>query len=316
MSSFNQTIDNHQNFILTGISGMPEKDFWMALPLCLLYSTTLLGNIIILIVIKVEQSLHEPMYYFLAMLAATDLSLSLSSMPTMISVHWFNWRSVTFDACIAQMFFIHMFGGVESGVLVAMAFDRFVAIRFPLYYVTILTHGVIRNIGAAVLLRSVAAVLPVPFLIKRLPFCQSNILSHAYCLHQDAMKLACADTRVNSIYGLLAVIFIIVLDALILLVSYILILQAVLSIASQKERLKALNTCLSHICAVLLFYVPLIGMTLIHRFGKHLSPVVHTFMANIYLLLPPVLNPVVYSVRTKQIRRWIVQIFCRDRIGP
>ncbi|ELK19664.1 Putative olfactory receptor 51H1 [Pteropus alecto] len=250
------------------------------------------------------------------MLAATDLSLSLSSMPTMISVHWFNWRSVILDACITQMFFIHTFGGVESGVLVAMAFDRFVAIRFPLYYATILTHGVIRNIGAAVLLRSVAAVLPVPFLIKRLPFCHSNILSHAYCLHQDAMKLACADTRVNSIYGLLAVIFIIVLDALILLVSYILILQAVLSIASQEERLKALNTCLSHICAVLLFYVPLIGMTLIHRFGKHLSPIVHTLMANIYLLLPPVLNPVVYSVRTKQIRRRIVRIFCKDRIGP
>ncbi|XP_011379443.1 olfactory receptor 51H1-like [Pteropus vampyrus] len=316
MSPFNQTIDNHQNFILTGIPGMPEKDFWMALPLCLLYSTTLLGNIIILVVIKVEQSLHEPMYYFLAMLAATDLSLSLSSMPTMISVHWFNWRSVILDACITQMFFIHTFGGVESGVLVAMAFDRFVAIRFPLYYATILTHGVIRNIGAAVLLRSVAAVLPVPYLIKRLPFCRSNILSHAYCLHQDAMKLACADTRVNSIYGLLAVIFIIVLDALILLVSYILILQAVLSIASQEERLKALNTCLSHICAVLLFYVPLIGMTLIHRFGKHLSPIVHTLMANIYLLLPPVLNPVVYSVRTKQIRRRIVRIFCKDRIGP
>ncbi|XP_024428367.2 olfactory receptor 51H1 [Desmodus rotundus] len=316
MSPFNRTTDNQQTFTLTGVPGMPEKDFWLALPLCLLYSTTVLGNVIILIAIKVEQSLHEPMYYFLAMLAATDLSLSLSSMPTMISVHWFSWYSVTFDACITQMFFIHTFGGVESGVLVAMAFDRFVAIRFPLHYATILTHGVIGSIGAAVLLRSVVAVLPVPFLIKRLPFCHSNILSHAYCLHQDAMRLACADTRVNSIYGLLAVIFIIVLDALVLLVSYILILQAVLGIASQEERFKALNTCLSHICAVLLFYVPLIGMTLIHRFGKHLSPVVHTLMANIYLLLPPVLNPVVYSVRTKQMRQRIVRMFCGGRIAP
>ncbi|XP_026374125.3 olfactory receptor 51H1-like [Ursus arctos] len=316
MLPFNQTTDSHQTFTLTGIPGMPEKDLWMALPLCLLYSTTFLGNVIILVVIKVERSLHEPMYYFLAMLAATDLSLSLSSMPTMISVHWFNWRSITLDACITQMFFIHTFGGVESGVLVAMAFDRFVAIRFPLHYATILTHGVIGKIGAIVLLRSVGAVLPVPFLIKRLPFCHSSILSHAYCLHQDAMRLACADTRVNSIYGLLAVIFIIVLDALILLISYFLILQAVLGIASREQRLKALNTCFSHVCAVLLFYVPLIGMTLIHRFGKHLSPIVHTLMANVYLLLPPVLNPVVYSVRTKQIRQRIVRVFCGDRIGP
>uniref|UniRef100_A0A8D0LJ76 Olfactory receptor n=1 Tax=Sus scrofa TaxID=9823 RepID=A0A8D0LJ76_PIG len=315
MSPFNQTTGNHQTFTLTGIPGMPEKDFWLALPLCLLYSFTFLGNVTILVVIKVERSLREPMYYFLAMLAATDLSLSWSSMPTMVSVHLFNWRSVALDACITQMFFIHAFGGVESGVLVAMAFDRFVAIRFPLHYATILTHGAITKIGAAVLLRSVGLVLPVPFLIKRLPFCHSNILSHAYCLHQDAMRLACADTSINSIYGLLAVIFAIVLDALILLVSYFLILQAVLGIASSEERLKALNTCLSHICAVLLFYVPLIGMTLSHRFGKHLSPVVHTAMANIYLLLPPVLNPVVYSVRTKQIRQRIVLVFRRGRVG-
>ncbi|XP_049636541.1 olfactory receptor 51H1-like [Suncus etruscus] len=315
MSPANQTSHNHHNFILTGLPGMPEKDFLMAFPLFLLYGTTLLGNITILVIIKIEQSLHEPMYYFLAMLAATDLSLSLSSMPTMISVHWFNRRTVTFDACITQMFFIHTFGGVESGVLVAMAFDRFVAICFPLHYATILTHGVIGKIGIAVLLRSVCAVLPVPFLIKRLPFCHSNVLSHAYCLHQDAMRLACADTRINSIYGLLAVIFIIVFDALILLLSYFLILRAVLGIASQEERFKALNTCLSHIFAVMLFYVPLIGMTLIHRFGKHLSPIVHSIMANVYLLLPPVLNPIVYSIRTKQIKKRIVQIFCRSKIG-
>ncbi|XP_007533521.2 olfactory receptor 51H1-like [Erinaceus europaeus] len=314
MPSLNQTSNNH--FTLTGIPGMPEKDFWMALPLCLLYSTTFLGNITILYVIKAGQSLHEPMYYFLAMLAVADLSLSLSSMPTMISVHWFNWRSVPLDVCITQMFFIHTFGGVESGVLVAMAFDRFVAIRFPLRYATILSHGVICKIGVAVLLRSVAAVLPVPFLIKRLLFCHSSVLSYAYCLHQDVMRLACADAHVNSIYGLLAVIFSIVLDALVLLVSYILIFQVVLSIASQAERLKAVSTCFSPICAVLLFYAPLMGMTLSHHFGKHLSPAVHMLMANIYLLLPPVLNPVVYSVRTKQIRLRISRIICRGRIGP
>lgn len=183
-------------------------------------------------------------------------------------------------------------------------------------YATFLSHGVIGKIGAIVLLRSVGAVFPVPFLIKRLPFCHSNILSHAYCLHQDVIRLACTDTRGNSIYGLLAVIFIIVLDALILSISYFLILQAVLGIASQEQRLRALSTCFSHICAVLFFYVPLIGMTLIHRFGKHLSPIVHTLMANVYLLLPPVLNPIVYIVRTKQIWQQIVRVFCGDRIGP
>ncbi|KAB0350553.1 hypothetical protein FD754_015410 [Muntiacus muntjak] len=315
MLSFNQTINNRQNFILTGIPGMPEKDFWLALSLCLLYSFTFLGNVTILAVIKVEQHLHEPMYYFLATLLATDLSLSLSSMPTMISVHWLSWCSVTLDVCVTQVFFIHTLGGVESGVLAAMAFDCFMVICFPLHYDTIITHGFIGRIGAAVLLQSVGTVRPVPSLIKRLPFCHSNTLSHAYCLHQDAMRLACADTRVNSIYGLLAVIFIIVLDALILLASYFLIFQAVLGIASWEERLKALSTCLSHICAMLLFYVPLTGMTGSHCVGRHLSPVVHTVMAGTYLPPPSVLSLTVYSVRTKQICQWIVQVFPGGRVG-
>lgn len=285
----------------------------MAFPLGFLYILTLLGNATILAVIKVDHSLHEPMYYFLSILAVTDVSLSMSTLPSMLSIFWFNALEISFNACITQMFFIHGFGVVESGVLVSMAFDRFVAIREPLHYASILTHSIIGKIGIAVLTRAVCVVFPVPFLIKRLPFCRSNVLSHSYCLHQDAMRLACASTRINSLYGLIIVIFTLGLDALIILFSYVLILKTVLGIASRAERLKALNTCLSHICAVLLFYVPLIGITMIHRFGKHLSPVVHMFMANIYLLLPPVLNPIVYSVKTKQIRRRIVHVFQRRK---
>lgn len=313
MMNSNASHANHHSFILTGIPGMPDKNPWMAFPLGFLYTLTLLGNGTILAVIKVDESLHESMYYFLCILALTDVSLSMSTLPSVLSIFWFNAPEIPFNACITQMFFIHGFGVVESGVLVSMAFDRFVAIRDPLRYASILTHTIIGKIGIAVLTRAVCVVFPVPFLIKRLPFCRSNILSHSYCLHQDAMRLACASTRINSLYGLIIVIFTLGLDALIILFSYVLILKTVLGIASRAERLKALNTCLSHICAVLLFYVPLIGVTMIHRFGKHLSPVVHMLMANIYLLLPPVLNPLVYSAKTKQIRRRIIHVFQRRK---
>ncbi|XP_028637242.1 olfactory receptor 51H1-like [Grammomys surdaster] len=309
MVNLNGSHTSRPVFILTGIPGMPDKNPWMAFPLGFLYTLTLLGNGTILTVVKVEQSLHEPMYYFLCILALTDVCLSMSTLPSMLGIFWFNAPEIPFDACVTQMFFIHVFGLVDSGVLLSMAFDRFVAIRNPLHYASILTHGVIGKIGLVVFARAVSVVFPVPFLIKRLPFCRSNVLSHSYCLHQDMMRLACASTRVNSLYGLIVVIFTLGLDALTILFSYILILKTVLGIASRAERLKALNTCLSHICAVLLFYIPFIGATMIHRFGKHLSPIVHMLMANIYLLLPPVLNPIVYSIKNKQIRGRVMRLF-------
>ncbi|XP_072471727.1 olfactory receptor 51H1-like [Notamacropus eugenii] len=316
MHNLNVSHISHHSFLLTGIPGMPEKNPWMAFPLGLLYILTLLGNGTILSIIKMDSSLHEPMYYFLAILALTDVGLSMSTLPSMLSVFWFNAPEISFDACITQMFFIHAFGIVESGVLLSMAFDRFVAIRDPLRYASILTSGVIGKIAVAVIARAICVVLPAPLLIKRLPFCRSNVLSHSYCLHQDAMRLACASTRVNSLYGLIVVICTLGLDALMILFSYVLILKTVLGIASWAERLKAFNTCLSHVCAVLLFYIPFIGASMIHRFGNHLSPIIHTLMANVYLLLPPVLNPIIYSIKTKQFSKRIIQIFFRRKGRP
>nr|CAI9692073.1 unnamed protein product [Rangifer tarandus platyrhynchus] len=299
-------------FLLSGIPGLEHMHMWISIPLCFIYIVSILGNCTIIFIIKTEPSLHEPMYLFLSMLALTDLGLSLCTLPTVLGIFWVGARDIGHDACFAQLFFIHCLSFLESSVLLSMAFDRFVAICRPLHYASILTNTVIGRIGLASLGR-IRVVFPVPFLIKRLPFCHSNVLSHSYCLHQDAIRLACASTHVNSLYGLLVVIFTLGFDAIIILFSYVLILKTVLGIASRVERLKALNTCLSHICAVLLFYVPLIGVTMIHRFGKHLSPIVHTLMANTYLLLPPVLNPVVYSVKTKQIRRRIIHVFQRRK---
>ncbi|CAO2582430.1 Olfactory receptor 51F2 [Lemmus lemmus] len=314
MLILNNTNSQPPTFLLTGIPGLRAAQVWISIPFCLLYVIALFGNSMILLVILHEHSLHEPMYYFLSMLSVTDLSLSLCTLSTTLGVLWFDAREINLNACIAQMFFLHGFTFMESGVLLAMAFDRFVAICDPLRYGTILTNGVVCKIGILILSRAVCVVFPVPFLIKRLPFYRSNILSHSFCLHQDVMRLACASTRVNSLYGLIAVIFTKGSDSLSILFSYVFILRTVMAIASGEGRLKALNTCVSHICAVLIFYVPLIGVSVIHRFGKHLSPLTHALMANAYLLVPPVLNPIVYTVKTKEIRKKIIQIFVRTKI--
>ncbi|XP_074158606.1 olfactory receptor 51L1-like, partial [Sminthopsis crassicaudata] len=219
-----------------------------------------------------------------------------------------------FNSCVMQMFFIHTFSNTESAVLLAMAFDHYVAICHSLRYSTILTPQSIGKIGIAAFLKSSLPIIPLMIRLAYFPFCCSHVLSHSYCLHQDMIRLACADIKFNIIYGLVLIIIVWGFDSLGILVSYIFILHSVLSIASWKEKLKALNTCASHICADLILYVPMIGLSLASWFAKHASLLVHVLMAHIYFLVPPVLNPVIYSVKTKQIHTRIIRLFVPSRI--
>ncbi|XP_039385122.1 olfactory receptor 51G2-like [Mauremys reevesii] len=188
-------------------------------------------------------------------------------MPTILGIFLFNSREISLDACFAQLFFIHSLTKIESSMLLLMAFDRFIAIRDPMRYASILTLPRIGKMGLVCVLRGVAVMLPLPFVLKQFRYCRSNVLSHSYCLHQDVMKMACSDIRVNYIYGSFITFFTVGLDSLLIFLSYVMILKTVLSITSHAECFRALNTCVSHLCAVLLFYTPEIGLPVIHRFG-------------------------------------------------
>ncbi|XP_010988949.2 olfactory receptor 51G2 [Camelus dromedarius] len=293
---------NHTSFFLTSLPGLEAVHTWLSIPLCAMYVASLAGNSLILRVVRSEPSLHHPMYYFLSMLAVTDLGLSASTLPTMLTIYLLGVREVAVDVCLAQLSFIHTFSVMESSVLLTMALDRFVAISHPLRYGIILTSPRIAMLGLGVLVRSIGLHIPAPIMLRKLPYCRNHLLSHSYCLHPDVMKLACADTHVNSAYGLFVVLSTLGVDLVLIVLSYGIILQTVLAIASKAERLKALNTCVSHVCAVLLFYTPMIGLSMIHRFGRGASPSSHMLLSYLHYLTPPVLNPVVYTVKTKQIR--------------
>ncbi|XP_012641899.1 olfactory receptor OR51C1-like [Microcebus murinus] len=295
-------------FLLTGVPGLEAFHTWISIPFCFLYATALSGNSLILFAIVTQPSLHQPMYYFLSMLSTTDLGLSISTMVTMLGIFWFNAREISFNACLSQMFFIQLFTVMESSVLLAMAFDRFVAISNPLRYASVLTDLKIAQIGVAIITRGTVTLTPMVALLKRLSYCRSHVLHHSYCFHPDVMKLSCTDTRINSAVGLTALITTAGVDLIFIVLSYVLIIKTVLCIASPGERKKAFSTCISHIGAVAVFYIPLISLSFVHRFGKRAPPYVHTLIANAYLLIPPVMNPIIYSVKTKQIRKAVLQV--------
>ncbi|XP_067399739.1 olfactory receptor 51G2-like [Emydura macquarii macquarii] len=311
MSAVNDTKLQPAVFLLTGIPGLEEVHVWISIPFCLIYVFSILGNSFILFIIKTDPTFHEPMYIFLSMLAITDLGLSISTMPTTLGIFWFNSRKISHDACFAQLFFIHSLTYTESSVLLVMAFDRFVAICNPLRYASILTPPRISKMGLVSLFRGVALVFPLPILLKQYQYCQANILSHSYCLNQEVMTMACSDFRVNIIYGFFITVFSEGLDLLFIFLSYVMILKTVLSISSHAARLKALNTCVSHICIVLLFYMPAISLSVIYRFVKNSSPLLQNVLGNVSWLIPPMMNPIVYSVKTKPIRARIIRVFIK-----
>ncbi|XP_067414346.1 olfactory receptor 52R1-like isoform X1 [Emydura macquarii macquarii] len=310
MSDSNTTdFTNPSAFILLGIPGLEVAHVWISIPFCAMYAIAVLGNITILLIVRMEHSLHAPMYYFLCMLAVIDLVLSTVTVPKMLSIFWFNSREIKFSACLTQLYFIHCFAVMESGIFVALALDRYVAICDPLRHSTTLRDTVVAKIGLAVLLRGGLLILPFPFLARRWPYCRTNVITHTYCEHLAVVKLACADIRSSSYYGLLVTFLVNGPDVSFITFSYTQILRAIFSLPTKNARLKTFGTCSSHLCVILAFYIPSLFSFLTHRFGHNVPLYFHIIIANMYLLVPPMLNPIIYGVRTKQIRDRLLQLF-------
>uniref|UniRef100_A0A8C5KQ15 Olfactory receptor family 51 subfamily A member 24 n=1 Tax=Jaculus jaculus TaxID=51337 RepID=A0A8C5KQ15_JACJA len=267
MGGFGVTVSEAPSFILTGFPGMEALEAWLSLPPLLLYAVSIVGNALILLVIKEEQSLHQPMRYFLSLCSLNDLGASFSTLPTVLAL-CFHARVTGFSACLTQMFFIHLFSWTESGILLAMSFGCYVAICNPLRCAWVLTSARIVAMGLA----------------------RQDVLSAVYCVAHIG------------------------LDSALIFISYALILRSGLAIASREERLKTLHACVDHISAVLIFCVLMVSVSTMHRFGAGLPHAVHILMSVFYLFVPPMLNPVFYSIKTREIRRRLLKMLFRAKM--
>ncbi|XP_067408125.1 olfactory receptor 52P1-like [Emydura macquarii macquarii] len=248
----------------------------------------------VLFVVSKEQTLHKPMYLLLCMLAVTEIGTSTCVVPNALCIFWFGFKAITVDVCVTQIFFLYMLAAMHSAVLMIMAFDRYVAICDPLRYATILTNALITKLGLLGLIRAVLLILPVPLLLRRLPFGAYRVIPHTYCDDMAVVKVSCGDTRVNQTYTLVITLVIIGIDLTLIGLSYGLIIRAVLRISSKK----------SHQESPQHLHSP-------HLFNEGISAHVHILSANLYLLLPPMLNPIIYGVKTKELRNQVGKYTCR-----
>ncbi|XP_036601999.1 olfactory receptor 52H1-like [Trichosurus vulpecula] len=316
MAPFNTSSFDTAPFTLMGIPGLEEYHIWISIPFCTMYLVAIAGNSILLYLITMEQhSLHAPMFYFLTMLAVTDLVLSTTCVTKTLSIFWLGPQEIAFPSCLTQLFFLHYSFVLDSAILLAMAFDCYVAICFPLRYTTILTPQVIVKIMVGISFRSFCVLVPCVFLVKRLPFCRTHIIHHTYCEHIDVARLSCADISINIWYGFAVPIMTVISDVFLIAISYTLILKAVFHLPSRDARQKALGTCGSHVCVILMFYIPAFFSILAHHFGHNVPLTFHIMFANLYVVIPPALNPIVYGVKTKQIRDKVFLLFSMKGTG-
>ncbi|XP_053120472.1 olfactory receptor 5A1-like [Hemicordylus capensis] len=292
-------------FVLLGLSYNPPVQMFLFFTFSLIYLVTLLGNMMIMIVIRSNRNLHSPMYFFLSHLSFLDICYSSVTVPKLLT-NLYGSKRISHNGCIAQMFLILLTGTTEAFILAAMAFDRYTAICKPMHYVQIMNSVFCRLlVGSAWTICSLYAMINTLSLLK-LVFCGPNIINHFSCELPSLLALSCSETFLNRI------IFFITANTLggssffVILASYIQIISTVLKMHSAAAKRKTFSTCSSHLIVVILFY----GTALFRYMSptSSYSAIVDEFFSIQYSISTPMLNPIIYSLKTKEVKEAIKKL--------
>ncbi|XP_017404955.1 olfactory receptor 4A16-like [Cebus imitator] len=309
--------NNVTEFVLLGLTQDPDVQKALFATLLLIYIVTMVGNLLIVVTTLSSPSLSSPMYSLLAYLSLLDAIYSTAMSPKLMMDLLCDKNSISFSACMGQLFIEHLLGGTEVFLLVMMAFDRYVAITKPLHYLNIMNRQVcIFLLVVAVVGGFMHSVIQI-VTVYSLPFCGPNVIDHFVCDMYPLLELACTDTY---FIGLIVVAnggTICMVVFTFLLISYGVILNSVKTY-SQEGRRKALSTCSSHITVVILFFVPCIFM--------YVRPVSNfpfdKFMTVFYTIITPMLNPLMYTLRNSEMKNAMRKLWCkklnivRIRVSP
>uniref|UniRef100_A0A3B4U9D7 Olfactory receptor n=2 Tax=Seriola dumerili TaxID=41447 RepID=A0A3B4U9D7_SERDU len=299
--------------VLSGFNLPPESVIPAFLFATLSYMIILFSNLILILTIVLNKSLHQPMYLILLNLPINDLIGSTALFPQIIKEVLTNSRTMQYSACVVQAFFIHIYAGGTVFILTAMAYDRYIAICCPLKYNTVMTNAHIMKIITTVWISCLILITVLFILLLRLPRCRSE-MTHLYCDNPSLLSLVCANTTINNIYGLFIVALTQVIANGMILYTYLQILVACFRSKRSDTKTKALQTCATHLTVFLL--LECLGLfTIISYRIKNISPHLRRFMGVSTLIFPPTVNPIIYGLKTKEIKEKVVH-FLRNKILP
>ena len=310
MTGRNQTTVSE--FLLLGLPVKSEYQNLFYTLFLAMYVTTVLGNLLIIILICLDPHLHTPMYLFLSNLSFSDLCFSSVTMPKLLQDMQSQDLSIPYADCLTQMYFFLFFGDLEGFLLVAMAYDRYVAICFPLHYTTVMSPRLCIFLMVLPWILATFHAMLHTLLMARLHFCEDNVIPHFFCDLSALLKLSCSDTRVNELVIFFVGGLIIVIPFLLIIMSYARIVSSILKVPSAKGICKAFSTCGSHLTVVSLFYGTIIGLYLCPSANN--STVKETVMSMMYTVVTPMLNPFIYSLRNRDMKGALRRVFCRKKI--
>ncbi|XP_074838685.1 olfactory receptor 10A4-like [Carettochelys insculpta] len=294
----NQTISDV--LILVGFSYLNKLQVLLFLVLLLIYLVTLMGNFLVILLIKLNPSLHTPMYFFLLNLSALEICFTSSVVPQLLVHLLVEEKTIPIAGCAAQMYVITITGLTECCLLAAMAYDRYVAICHPLHYTTIMSSRVCVQLAAASWFIGIWVEIAQITWIFSLPFCGSNHIHHFFCDIPPVLKMACADTSKNEIMVFIVSVVFIMGPFLLIILSYVRIISTIFKMPSAEGRRKAFSTCSSHLTVVTLFY----GLALITYLGVKSSSTSESdqIIALMNIIVSPALNPIIYTLRNKEVK--------------
>lgn len=295
------------DFILLGVSGQQEQEDFFFILFLFIYPITLIGNLLIILAIRFDIRLHNPMYFFLANLSFVDIFFSSVTIPKMLANHLLGTKAISFGGCLTQMCFMLTLGNTDSYILAAMAYDRAVAISRPLHYTIIMSQRtcVLLVVGSWVV--GNANAFPHTLLTANLSFCGNQEVANFYCDIAPLLKLSCSDIHFNVKMMYLGVgVFSVPL--LCIIISYIRVFSTVLRVPSTKGVLKAFSTCGSHLTVVSLYYGTVMGMYFRPLTSYSLKDAVITVM---YIAVTPMLNPFIYSLRNRDMKAALGKLFSK-----